>query len=72
MPFNFRNTNLIMKQIILATILILLISCDNESSVTERLKRVETKELILLDQNGKSYQLLVDDSGNVKAIQVTE
>ncbi|MBN8693052.1 MAG: hypothetical protein J0L69_07625 [Bacteroidetes bacterium] len=59
-----------MKQISILLLLMSLICCENEPSVTERLKRVETKELILLDQNGKSYELRVDDSGNVKAIQV--
>lgn len=47
-----------------------LFSCNGESTVTEHFKRVETKELILKDQHGKSYQLEVDKAGNVKAIEV--
>lgn len=45
-------------------------SCNGESTVTEHFKRVETKELILTDQDGKTYQLTVDKAGNVKAIEL--
>lgn len=47
-----------------------LYGCDGESTVTEHFKRVETKELILTDQQGKTYQLKVDSEGNVKALEI--
>lgn len=46
-------------------------SCG-ESTITERFNRVETHELILTDQHGKSYSLQVDQEGNVKALEVSE
>ncbi|MGE0569020.1 MAG: hypothetical protein AB7O73_13860 [Bacteroidia bacterium] len=59
-----------MKKFLILILLPIMIGCDSEPSVTERFKRVETNELILINQNGKSYQLQVDDSGNVKAIEI--
>lgn len=61
-----------MKLIFTASLVFALTACNNQPTVTERFKRVETKELILLDQHGASYELQVDESGNVKAIKVNE
>ncbi|MCB9197672.1 MAG: hypothetical protein H6600_04380 [Flavobacteriales bacterium] len=57
--------------IYLALLTLIFTSCD-ESTITERFNRVETHELILTDQNGKSYNLIVDQEGNVKAMEVSE
>lgn len=59
-----------MKNILILILLLIMISCNGKPTVTERFKKVETNELVLTDQNGKSYKLTVDESGNVKAIEL--
>lgn len=51
-------------------ILLACISCNGKSTVTERFKQVETEELILTDQHGKTYRVEVDEAGNLRAIPV--
>lgn len=59
-----------MKYVGILMLLLACISCDGKSTVTERFKQVETQELILTDQHGKTYRVEVDEAGNLKAIPV--